>query len=400
MTFIISIILFIGGLGSGIAFPILPALGEKLFISDLMIGIILSSDKIARLIFNLPAGQFFPRIGIRRMLGGAMIASTVGLVCFSFAMMSKTPALWLLIGRLIYGAGASFSIVGAQSAVLELSTEKDRGRKMASVRLAVNSAIPGGLVLGGLISDLQSDFAAFSTGALITFIGTVMAVFLLPGRKKTRTIYNTAVLSQKKKRFSFPKTSGMFAALVLNFLIFLTVQGALISTLVLFLDQRHLFLAGLAGRGSSGLIMAIMVSCAAFSSFFAGRIIDRLPKRSQLMFPALSIMLIGFVVLSQASSIITVLTAAVLIGLTYNNLTIPLMAFIGDRVKSSEQSSSVGLLQLFGDFGGTVGPVFGIMMASWIGVGNLYLLLAFLCLVCMPAVIKLNNVERKTSVLC
>ncbi len=401
MTAIISIILFIGGLGSGIAFPILPALGEKLGVSSLIIGMILSSDKIARLIFNLPAGQLFPRLGIRRMLGGAMAGSTLGLLCFSFAMKSSTPALWLFIGRLIYGTGASFLIVGAQSAVLELTNEKDRGRKMASVRLAVNSAIPGGLVLGGLVSDLYSDFAAFLVGAAITLGGTLMAVILLPGRDEKRAgrHMRQGPAPGFRAMFALPDTPGLFSVLILNFLVFLTVQGALLSTLVLFLQQKDLFLGRLGGQGSSGLIMAVMVSCAALSSFFAGQILDRLPSRSQLMFPALTVMLLGFIFLSQASSIALVLTAAVLIGLTYNNLTIPLTAFIGDRVKSSDQSRVIGLLQLFGDFGGMIGPILGITTASRIGVGNLYLFIAFICLCCMPAVIKLSLTERKAPVL-
>ncbi len=397
MTVIISLVLFIGGLGSGIAFPILPALGEKLGIASFMIGIILSSDKIARLIFNIPAGQLFPRLGIRRMLGGAMAGATAGLLFFSFAVLSSAPALWLLVGRVLYGIGASFLIVGAQSAVLELSSDHDRGRKMASVRLAVNAAIPGGLVLGGLISDLHSDFAAFIAGAGISLIGTIVAFIFLPGKQSAehKNMQSVDIRRGPTGGFRFPSTKGFLPALILNFLIFLTVQGSLQSTLVLFLQRQQAFLGGLTAQGSSGLVMAVMVSCAALSAFFAGRILDRLSRRSVLIFPALIIMSIGFFILSRATSITFVLIAIILIGLTYNNLTIPLTAIIGDRVIREEQSRSIGILQFFGDLGGTIGPLFGIMVAAWIGEGNLYLIICFLCLASLPAVFSLYRVESE-----
>ena len=398
MTWIISIILFVGGLGSGMAFPILPALGQKLGIAGFMIGLILSSDKIARLMFNLPAGQLFPRLGVRRMVGGAMLAATAGMLCFSAAMSSENPAFWLLIGRFIYGMGTSFLMVGAQAAVLGLSDKSNRGRKMASLRLAVNSAIPGGLVLGGLISDLYSDYIAFLIGSAVTFAGTLMAIVLLPGTSDSETtpkIMTSRI--QKKAGHFFPKSPGLFAAFILNFLIFLTVQGALMSTLVLFLQQRHLYLAGMEGQGSSGLVMAVMVSCAALSSFAAGRILDRLPRRSQLIFPALGGLAIGFLVLSRATSITGVFVASILIGLTYNSLTIPTMAFIGDQVHGSEQSRSVGLLQFFGDLGGTLGPILGIWAASLLGVGNLYLAMALLSLCSLPAAFRMSQIERQSA---
>ena len=396
MTWIIAIILFVGGLGSGMVFPILPALGAKLGISGFMIGLILSTDKVTRLICNLPAGRLFPRLGVRRTLSGAMLAATGGLLCFSAAMHSPSPTVWLFVGRVIYGLGTAFLIVGAQAGVMALSKESDRGRKMASIRLAVNAAIPGGLVLGGLVADLYSDYAAFLVGSAITFVGALLAIFLLRETGDARGRRKQSAHRHAGGRF-FPRNPGLISAYCINFMIYLTVQGTLLSTLVLFLQKQQLYLGGLEAQGSSGLIMAIMISCAACSSFAAGRILDRLPRRSQLLFPALGGLTAGFVILSQASSVAGVIAASILIGLTYNSLTIPTMAFIGDRVHSSEQSHTIGVYQFFGDLGGTLGPVLGIQAVAFMGADTLYLVSGVFCLCCFPAVFRLARIERKSS---
>ena len=52
---------FVGGLGGGVAFPTLPALGTVLAISPLVVGIILSVNRFVRLLVNAPAGAVLDR---------------------------------------------------------------------------------------------------------------------------------------------------------------------------------------------------------------------------------------------------------------------------------------------------------------------------------------------------
>ena len=58
-------IAFLGGVGGGVVFPILPVIGMDLGISGFMIGLILSANRITRLGFNPVTGSLLDRFGAR-----------------------------------------------------------------------------------------------------------------------------------------------------------------------------------------------------------------------------------------------------------------------------------------------------------------------------------------------
>ena len=180
LSTLIAIIALVGGVGAGLVFPILPALGLELGIPGFLIGLILSSNRIARLIFNLPAGRLYHRLGPRLTLTGALLVEAIGMLGFSVALHSSVPAAWLFGGRFVYGIGMAFLLVGAQAAALGNSDRANRGRQTAAVRVAINTAVPVGLVFGGILADLYSDNVAFLAGAIVSFAGAVLAASLLP----------------------------------------------------------------------------------------------------------------------------------------------------------------------------------------------------------------------------
>ena len=54
---------FVGGLGGGVVFPILPLLGLQLGIPAVLIGLILSLNRITRLAVNPLSGMVVDRFG-------------------------------------------------------------------------------------------------------------------------------------------------------------------------------------------------------------------------------------------------------------------------------------------------------------------------------------------------
>ena len=262
----IAILALIGGLGGGLVFPILPALGLRLGIPAFMVGLILSANRISRLIFNMPAGHAIGRLGPRATLSGALLVETVGVLCYSAALHFGSAMWWLLAGRAIFGVGTAFLFVGAQAAVLSLSAKEDRGRRTSLVRVALSAAVPAGLVLGGVLADLISDDAAFLTGAAITLAGAIFAATFLPGASgrfdrasgESREGTNLAAL------LAHPNLPFIAAAWRANLLIFLTMQGVLLATMVVLVQQRDIHLFGMQAQGTSGLVMAVMVGCSAW----------------------------------------------------------------------------------------------------------------------------------------
>ncbi len=393
----IAIVAFIGGLGGGLVFPILPSLGLQLGIPAFMIGLILSANRISRLIFNVPAGHAIGRLGPRVTLSGALFVETIGVLGYSAALHFGNAMWWLLAGRALFGVGTAFLLVGAQAAVLSLSDRADRGRKTSVVRVAISAAVPAGLILGGVLADLFSDNAAFLTGAAITFAGSIFAVVFLPpgsGRPTEEPSRSregegfAALLASSNLRF-------LAAAWGFNLLVFLTMQGVLLSTMVLVVQQRNIHLFGMQAQGTSGLIMAVLIGCSALVAFGLGRAIDALPLRSTLLFPSLAGLAAGFAVLALAQALWALLLGAVLVGLSYNGVTLPMMALLGDAVSNRQHGPAVGVYQFFGDVGGTIGPVVGIEAGTNIGLAPLYLAIAVLPALAILFAVWLRSHERQ-----
>jgi len=393
----IATLAFFGGLGGGLVFPILPALGLQLGIPAFMIGLILSANRIARVIFNVPAGHLAGRLGPRLMLGGALGVEAVGILGYSAALHFGHAMWWLLAGRGVAGIGTAFLMVGAQAAVLSLSDKGDRGRKTATVRVAMSAAVPAGLVMGGVLADRFSDDVAFLTGAGIIFAGALFALVLLPsdagpGSSHVSTEQGRGHLAGL---LSVPNRSFILAAWSFNLLVFLTMQGVLLATMVLLVKHREIFLFGMQARGTSGLIMAVLIGCSALMAVGIGHAIDKVSLRATLTVPALCVFAAGFVTLALAQSVGSVVLAAVLVGLSYNGVTLPMMALLGDATDEAQYGLAVGIYQLFGDIGGTVGPIAGIEIGVNLGLAPLYLAVAVLIALTIPLALWLRGHERR-----
>ena len=128
-VYLISALAFVGGVGGGLVFPIIPTLGLTLGLSGFLVGLILSANRISRLIFNVVAGQVFDRIGARRTLIGAFAVLVAGMLLLNVALVSGAPGLWLFIARFVNGIGIAFLMIGAQSALLSGADRAERGRR-------------------------------------------------------------------------------------------------------------------------------------------------------------------------------------------------------------------------------------------------------------------------------
>ncbi|MEJ2624563.1 MAG: MFS transporter [Pseudolabrys sp.] len=393
----IAICAFIGGLGGGLVFPILPALGLRLGIPAFMIGLILSGNRIARLIFNMPAGHLIGRLGPRLMLSMALLVESVGVLAYSGALHFGNAMWWLLGGRVLFGVGTAFSFVGAQAAVLSLSERADRGRRISVVRVAMSASMPAGLVFGGILADVFSDEAAFLAGAAIALVGAVFAALFLPPVSARSGTRNASSMERGALAalLTSPNLKFLVAAWGFNLLIFLTMQGALLATMVLLVQRRDIHMFGMQAQGTSGLLMAVLVGCSALVAYGIGRAIDAVPLRSTLLLPSLAGLACGFATLALAHTLWLALVGTVLVGVSYNGVTLPMLTLLGDVVSRRLNGPAVGVYQFFGDVGGTIGPIVGIEVGMNIGLMPLYIAIAVLPALAIPVTVWLRGQEQR-----
>ena len=395
----VGVATFVGGLGGGLAFPILPALGMQLGIASFLIGIILSANRVSRLTFDHTAGVLVDRLGGRRPMAWGLCLEALGILGYSAALHFGHPVAWFLAGRIVFGIGSALLIVGAQATVLGLSTQKNRGRLTATVRMALSMGMPGGLVLGGVISDAASDDTAFLVAAGLTLTGAAVAWWLAPDTRpshpRQRTEARTGMWERLKALLALPNISILAAAWSFNALIFLCVQGALLATLVVLVGRRDIHLFGMSDQGTSGLIMAVLMACSTIMAFVLGRSIDRMRRRAVLVLPSLVALAAGFAVLAFAQTLGWILVGTILVGGSFNGVTLPMLALLGDVTQQQNYGRAVGIYQVFGDIGGSLGPVAGLEAGVRFGLQPTYLGISGLIVLSWAVAFVVSHAERK-----
>jgi len=392
------VVVFLGGIGGGLVFPILPILGVQLGISSALIGLILAANRITRLLSNPMTGQLVDRLGGKGPLTVGLLIEATATATYSLALRRADPGVWLLLGRAAWGIGSSFLIVGALTAALNLSQREDRGRVTSLVRTAQSLGMPAGLVLGGVIAGLWSDDAAFLSATLLALCAAAVTVAFVPGRSRARPespqVRHASQGWATLLRAADRRIAGVW---ILNFLTFFTLQGVLITTFVLVVQRRGMSLFGLGSEPTAGLLMAFMLAWSAGVTVLTGKLLDRLPQRSGIVLPALGVLAVGFALLADARSLPMTLLSLAAFGAAMGGISIPLIAIVGDLSPPAMRGRAVGLFQMFGDGGGSLGPIVGVWAGLHLGFTVTYTALAVFVLACLPLAAGLWVIERRTG---
>ncbi len=395
----IAVIAFFGGIGGGVVFPILPALGLRLGLSAVMVGVILAANRIVRLGVNPLTGSLVDRFGGRGVIATGLFIEGFGTLGYVAALHFGAPTAWFLAGRLVWGAGSSLLFVGAVAAVLTLSASSDRARFVARARSAISLGVPGGLVLGGLVTEFVSADAAFLIAMLLSVAAGFAALAGIPRRAPhtTRRMRAEHVRHPQDwiELLRQRKLAGIwcYAALVA-----FGVQGLLLATLVVLVERRGTFIFGLGAEGSAGLLMAILMLAYAGTSLAIGHRLDLLGRRTILIVPTIFALVAGFALLAFASTLPWVLLALLITGIGTGAITIPLLTLLGDLVPAERRGRATAIYQVAADLGGTAGPILGLVLGVRFGFLAIYGGLAALFLLTLPVAFSLIRAERGAAV--
>lgn len=389
---------FLGGIGGGVVFPILPTLGGRLGLSALMLGLILSANRITRVGFNPVTGILIDRFGGKWPVAVGLFIEAVAILSFVIALHSGSPSSWLLGGRIVWGVGSSLLMVGAMAAVLAVSGAQNRGRLVARVRTAMSLGLPGGLLLGGVVADTVSPEAAFLCAFALSLLAAGCALWGVPagGYRQQKTGPSEASLLHRVWG-SFVREPSLFAVWLYNLLLFLTVQGVLLATLVLLVAQRGLFVPGLHEQGSAGVLMAMLMLFRASAALSAGSWLDRGHSRTGPLSLAVASLAVGFCLMGVASTLWQAALGLMATGIGTGALTVPLLSLLGDLTLEHERGRALATYQVFGDVGGSVGPIVGLQIGTSLGFMPLYTGIGVLIAATLPLTVWLARRERNRA---
>jgi MFS family permease len=290
--------------------------------------------------------------------------------------------------------GSSFLIVGALAAILALTREEDRGRLTARVRMAMSLGLPAGLSLGGLVADFVSDNAAFLLAAGLSFCGAVLAFTRVPGRTQRTSAprRNASAWDDWKTLLAQPSLRFVWSY---YFLVFFSIQGILLATLVIFITRRGLILPGLGGQGSAGVLMGFLMLWRAAAAIAIGRCLDRTRHRRTALLPAaVGLLLLGFILLAIAHNLWWACAGLMCLGAGTGAVTIPLLTLLGDVTSADRRGRALAIYQVFGDIGGSLGPIVGLEAGMDFGFLAIYLGLAAIFAISVPFTFWSKRYER------
>lgn len=399
----VAVVVFLGGIGGGIAFPIIPILGVELGLPAFLVGWILSANRVTRLFANPVAGGLIDRYGGKWPLTVGLFVEALATGTYSLALHTPYPGWLLLLGRAIWGIGSSAIIVGGVTIALNASSEANRGRSTAAVRLALSLGLPAGMLAGGLVAGFVNNDAAFLFAAAVTLVAGALAWWTVPSTEPGRANPSgeqgrPLLLSERVRRAAATVVHAdrrVQAVWLANLLVFFSVQGTLLATLVLLIHARGISVAGLAEQPMAGALLAVMMLASAGVTLYIGAALDRVPTRTGLALPGVAAAAAGFIVLALTSNPWLAVVGVVLLGLGMGGTSIPLLTLLGDLTPESRRGQVVGYYQFFGDVGGSLGPILGIELVMGLGFTTTYLGVAALLLLELPLLGTLWRAERR-----
>ncbi len=242
-------------LGDLTLYVVLPIHVDDAGITLANVGLMLSANRLIRLVINSPYGVLIERIPRRRMAVPSLF-----LGAFS-SLFYVIPGFWpLLIGRLLWGIAWAGIWLSASTIALDISTDANRGRLVG--RLQMWFFIGAGLssLLGGLLTDWLGYGNTFKVCFAITFIMALGWWVALPETRSFREDQPDRSIPQSapdsgiviNPRMLWPLISAV-VLLGINWLIFIGILGAVLPLL---LEERI---------GETVLLLGLVIPLATFT---------------------------------------------------------------------------------------------------------------------------------------
>lgn len=356
---------FFVGFGGGVVFPILPNLGTVLGISPFLVGVILSANRFVRMVANAPAGVLVDRVGTRRPFIAGLIIEGVATLGYNVALASSLPEFWFLLSRVAWGLGSALVFATAYTITADVSEAASRGTSMGFVRAGITFGFPGGLVLGGVVSDLYSVAVAFALAAAFALVSGGLAFLTVPETHASEA-------GSTVRPWDIDRSTPALTAGLVNFGLYFSYAGVLFATLVLLLGERGITVFGYSAQGTSGFLMAVTVLAGSAFMLVGGTASDRLGARVPVLLAFLALACAGFLLLAVSDSRLVLLAGCLAIGAGQGGVGGPLMALLADLTPTDRMGRATGTNNVLGDVGGGLGPIVSLPAVEALGFVPVY----------------------------
>jgi MFS family permease len=339
------------------------------------VGVILSINRIIRLITNNAMGWIFDRQPNRRAIFLGSLALGV-ITTTMYATSAELPS--LLLARLLWGLAWSGIWVGGNALVLEMAPEAQRGRWVGILQMWFFLGSATASFLGGSLTDIVGYRGALWIGAGISAFGTLIALVALVTRRSDQRVTKTPLARPRDSFWSSVRaiSPAMWAAVTAQGVNRLAAAGIVSGTLGLIVQQT--FGTGLQlgtwqiGIASlSGVLLGSRTLISVVGAPIAGRMSDRAGGRWSLLVIALLVGALGTALL-PAPNLIVLIFGTIISALAYGATQALSTALVGDLAKKEEYGKNLGIYNTSGDLGSAIGPLAAYALLPLTGLPALY----------------------------
>jgi MFS family permease len=348
-----------------------------------MVGVLLGVNRGVRLFLNGPVGLLYDRMPRRGLLVFSLVLGTLSTI-----MYATGTGFWpLFAGRVIWGIAWSLIWIGCNAVVLDISTDQDRGENSGKYQMWSNLGAGFSFLAGGLFTDLFGFRRGLWSSAVLIALAMLAWLIFLPELQPEKTEEREKASADEPGSVPWkPVISAAVPVFVSRFV----GWGVLTPTAIL-------WLSGLIGEGwlvsdlliplatFTGIFRSLVTLVSMFSSRAAGFVSDRLKRRWLLIVWVLVVGGCGVWMMSMRILWLAML-GAFLAQVSGGGIGVLAPVIIGDQVPKKMHGRALGFLYIFGDLGGTIGPVvsLGLLNSGRFPVAQLYQAAAILMAAVIP----------------
>jgi MFS family permease len=382
-------------LGDTTLYIVLPTHTAAAGIALTHVGLMLSANRLIRILINGPVGLLVERVPRRWVLITALLIGA------GATLLYTVGGFWpLLAGRLLWGVAWSGLWIGANAAVLDVVTGANRGRYVGRFQMWMFIGIGAGSVTGGILTDWLGYNATMVISVFSLLLAAVVWWLFLPETRRThprQEAHTAQADSPRRAIFSAP----MLLAVALMGVTWLIFGGVLASVMPRLLQER---VGDVLPVGAvviqiatlTGLLMAANMLAGLLSSPLAGWLSDYARNRWGLVVGAMVVGIVALAFIAEGDGR-TVVIATTLGAVANSILQTQALTLAGDYA-GNRQGRALGVLTTSTDMGATAGPLLAYALLPVIGLAGIFTLAALLLLVLLPPVLLMAHREYRRPV--
>ncbi len=387
---LVSLVVALSLLGDQLLYAVLPVMHEAMGIPVTAVGLILSANRLVRLVTNSLSGYVIDRFGRRWPFIGALLLG--GLTTIAYGALN---GLWIfLIARLLWGTAWSFLRIEGLSTALDVATANTRGRMMGIFQSISRLGGATAMLAGGFLTDTIGFRTTFILFGVVTCLAAIIAYVEMASRGRggvARSVASTpgpdaphpqpeSTLPSEMSALGATRKAAYWRVIVISWCAFSTllVIGGLVSSTLGYMLQQRFGMSTTVGSITIGVasLTGLLLGGRGFLDLaiapLAGSLSDRW-GRQRLVFMALptGALLVGLYSLTHSLVAITVITC--LVFLCSIILNVSFNAVAGDVAPIDKRSMFLSLFVTFQDLGSALGPLLGYWIAPRFGLSWMYI---------------------------